>query len=1264
MARNKKGNAVNAEGETALIETDSSTSDFFVVGIGASTGSLEALEQFFQNMPSVGNMAFVIIQNSFSDYKSYMSEILKKHTEMPVYQIQDGMQLLAGSIYMNQPNSIVRISHGQFELTEQSANQPIKMLIDVFFDSLARDKIEKSVGVILSGEGSDGTHGSRIIKEVGGIVIGQEEKTARYMGMPRSVIATKICDYILPPAKMPEKLLKYTGQLSLVKYIEVETQKKEEAKESMNFIYNILKKQFAIDFSLYKQSTVLRCIERRMRINQITSLYEYVSYLKEELEEVDALFNSLLIGVTRFFRDKEAFEIIKKKVIPEIVDSKAEGSTVRVWVAGCSTGEEAYTLAILFKEYIDYGGKDINVKIFATDIDRNAIEYASKGVYPDSVSEDMGFAYLSRYFVKNSDNYQITKSIRDMVIFSTHNVISNPPFHKIDLVSCRNLLIYFQPELQARVLSTFQFALETKGFMFLGISETTGGLNSYFSTVDSKWKIYRSKESKKRPLMDGFSVISAGMRTSQAKTAENYFAHKVRNNLETDDIYARLIEECLPPSVIVDENGELIQVCGAADKYLKVPRGRAYYDIQKMVPKELSAAIGTAISRVKKDGKSVNYTNIQVNLGEEKFYINLVVKPLETKRSGSLILVMFEESAGNLGKADHIENFDTISKLHERIGDLEQELQYTKDNLQASIEEIEASSEELQSTNEELLVSNEELHSTNEELQSVNEELMVVNNQYQYKIQELADLNNDMVNFLNSTSIGTIFLDSHLCIKRFTPSITKEINLMEQDIGRPIGHISHNLKSQDLISLSSEVLKSAVSTEKEVQSTSGKFYIIRCAPYRTNENRVEGVVISLVDMTARKEIEDKLRQSKDRYQKLVELSPYAILILKNNLIQYSNAEGINLLQVGSYKQLIGKPIRSFLNIDESAITKVWEQYQLDENELIMPMEEQIIRKDGSKLFVEVVFIPAYFEDEPTELIMIRDITYRKLSEQLKEENARKERLLKEAAAFDEMKNEFFSNLSHELRTPLNVIMSTIQLLEFQIQNNKINSSAFDVKKYIKIMKQNCFRQLRLVNNMLDITKMDAGFYQLNIQNHDIVNIIKSIASSVSDYIKNQSINLIFETEVPNRIIACDPDSIERIILNLMSNAVKFTKTDGYISVRLFETDNKFCISVKDMGIGIPKDKQEIIFDRFRQVDKSLTRNHEGSGIGLSLVKSLVEMQGGEISVRSELGCGAEFLIELPIRVVPYDDYIYIDKYEKHSNVEKIYIEFSDIYSLS
>ena len=1264
MGRNKKGNALNTEGETRLMEIDSGISDFFVVGIGTSTESLEALEQFFQNMPPASNMAFVIIQNSFSEYKSYMSEFLKKHTDMPIYQILDGMQLLPGNIYTNQPNSIVRICNGRFELAEQSANQPIKMLIDIFLDSLARDKLEKSIAVILSGDGSDGAHGSRIIKEVGGIVIGQEEKTARYIGMSRSVIATRICDYILPSAKMPEKLLKYTGQLSLVNYIEGETQRKEEAKESMNFIYNILKKQFAIDFSLYKQSTVLRCIERRMRINQITSFYEYVSYLKEELEEVDSLFNSLLIGVTRFFRDKEAFEVIKKKVIPEIVDNKAAGSTARIWVAGCSTGEEAYALAILFREYIDNAGKDISVKIFATDIDRNAIEYASKGIYPDSISEDMNFDYLTRYFIKNSDAYQITKSIRDMVIFSTHNVISNPPFHKIDLVSCRNLLIYFQPELQARVLSTFQFALETKGFMFLGISETTGGLNGYFSTLDSKWKIYRSKETKKRPLMDGFSIISAGMRTAQVKTAESYFSHKGRNNLETDDIYARLIEECLPPSVIVDENGELIQVCGAADKYLKVPRGRAYYDIQKMVPKELSAAIGTAISRVKKDGKSVNYTNIQVNLGEEKFYINLVVKPLETKRSGSLILVMFEESASNMEKADHTENFDTISKLHERIGDLEQELQYTKDSLQASIEEIEASSEELQSTNEELLVSNEELHSTNEELQSVNEELMVVNNQYQYKIQELADLNNDMINFLNSTSIGTIFLDSNLCIKRFTPAITKEINLMEQDIGRPIGHISHNLKQEDLISLSAEVLKSAVTTEKEVQSTNGRFYIIRCAPYRTNENRVEGVVISLVDITARKETEDKLRESKDKYQKLVELSPYAILILKDNLIQYTNAEGLNLLQVRSYKQLIGKPIRSFININEIEMSRIWAQYQQDESYPMVPMEEQIIRQDGSKLFVEVMFIPAYFEDESTELVIIRDITFRKLSEQLKEENARKERLLKEAAAFDEMKNEFFSNLSHELRTPLSVIMSTIQLIEFHMQNNNISSSGFDAKKYIKIMKQNCFRQLRLVNNMLDITKMDAGFYQLNVQNHDIVNIIRSIASSVSDYIKNQSINLVFETEVPNRVIACDPDSIERIILNLLSNAVKFTKAEGYISVRLFEKENKFCIAVKDMGIGIPKDKQAIIFDRFRQVDKSLTRNHEGSGIGLSLVKALVEMQGGSISVQSELGCGAEFIIELPIRIIPYDDYIYIDKYEKHSNVEKIYIEFSDIYSLS
>lgn len=1244
---------------------DKSTMDFYTVGIGASAGGLEALEQFFVHMPVVDNMAFVVIQHLSPDYKSYMPELLAKHTKMKVYHIQSGMKIIPGCVYLNPPRFNVVISEGKFLLKDQEPIQKINLAIDTFLESLSAAAKEKAIAIILSGTGSDGTRGCRSVKESGGIIIAQDEHTAKFYGMPRSVISTNICDYVMAPKYMPEELMKYTGQpasAGISRAVEADDGA-EEKNDVLSSIYNMIKKRYQVDFKLYKQSTVLRCIDRRMRMNQIQEPEMYLELLKESVEEMEGLYSSLLIGVTRFFRDEEAFNIIKSKVIPEIVRNKPDNSTIRVWIAGCSTGEEAYSLAILFREHMDAIQRNTNIKIFATDIDSNAIEYASAGIYPDSISRDVSLERLNRYFIKKREVYQVSKAIREMVIFSSHNVISNPPFFKIDLLSCRNLLIYFQPVLQTRILSTFQFAIETNGFMFLGNSETTGELGKYFSTVDAKWKIFRCRESKKRPLIDDVSVISSGMKLAPLRSENDYVMRKVRNSWEMDDIYAKLIEETLPPCVVVDESGELVQVCGDADRFLKVPKGRAYYDIQKMVPKELSTALGTAMSKVRKEKKVVTYTNIKIALPEGIICVNLIVKPLITKKNGPLVLVLFEEVKNTAPQGDYEENYDTINKLHERIADLEQELQYTKESLQTSIEEIETSSEEIQSANEELLVSNEELHSTNEELQSVNEELIVVNTQYQYKIQELADLNDDMTNFLNSTTIGTIFLDSNLSVRKFTPAITREINLIESDIGRPISHISHNLTGVDLIGEARRVMQTLIPSEQEVQSSGGRYYLLKYAPYRTNDNIIKGVVISLVDISSRKSAELSLDKSRKRYEKLVEIAPFAIFILKDNLIQFTNTEGMKLLQVRAVDQLIGKPIGKYVNINEELLVKNQDEVLLCEAGRSIIPEEKIIRADGSVIYVEAMSMTVNFDDEGALLLILRDITFKRLSEQLQEDNFRTRRLLEEAKVFDGMKNDFFSNLSHELRTPLNVIMSTLQLLQSMDKHKAKGETDQSRKRYMDIMKQNCFRQLRLINNLIDITKIDSGFFEVSIGNHDIINVVENITLSVSEYISAKSINLIFDTEEEEKVIACDPDKIERIMLNLLSNAVKFTNEGGNIYVNIYNPEGWVRISVKDSGIGIPEEKLDIIFERFRQVDKSMARGQEGSGIGLSLVKSLVEMHGGKISVKSDYGKGTEFIIDLP-DVTVEDTEAPIEEVKPQNNVEKIHLEFSDIYNLN
>ncbi|MCB2294243.1 PAS domain-containing protein [Clostridium algoriphilum] len=605
----------------------------------------------------------------------------------------------------------------------------------------------------------------------------------------------------------------------------------------------------------------------------------------------------------------------------------------------------------------------------------------------------------------------------------------------------------------------------------------------------------------------------------------------------------------------------------------------------------------------------------------------------------------------SVDKNKYIGQHDLEKKLNERIIQLEEELQYTKECLQTS--------------NEEHLVYNEELQSINEEYQAVNDELLKINTQYQYKNQELADLYDDMTNYLDSADIGTIFLDENLCIRKFTPSITKEINLKEQDIGRPMNHISNNLINDDLNMGASEVLNSHMSYEKEIQSKNGRWYLLKCEPYCTVENLIKGVVLSLVDITRSKHAEIEMVRSKERYEQLVENSPYSIYIIQNGKFYFSNSAGIKLLKAKDLNELMFIQYAYYFNIDEEElIDNGVNSIQMHEKTII-PKEDRIILPDGTVLLVEISAMPLLFDGSAAKLLLVRDTSFRIKERLLEEENKKNKRLLDETILSETLKTEFFSNLSHELRTPLNVILSALQLLDTYASGSDVNDKEIKFKKYSNIMKQNCYRQLRLVNNMIDITKLDAGFFELTLQNCNIINIVESVTMSVAEYIKSKSIELIFDTDIEECIIPCDPEKIERVILNLLANSIKFTKPGGNITVNMYDKGENIIISIKDTGIGIPNDKLDIIFDRFRQVDRSLTRNQEGSGIGLSIVKSLVELHGGKISVLSEYGKGTEFIIVFPVIVLPEEnDICEVFEAESQERIERIHIEFSDIYSLN
>ncbi len=828
--------------------------NFYVVGIGASAGGLEALEKFFDNMPPGNGMAFIVVQHLSPDYKSMMVEILSKHTEMPVIQIEDGMQVYPNHIYLIPSRKNITIFHGKLYLTEKDAHRGLSLPIDIFFLSLAQDQGDKAIAIILSGTGSDGTRGIRAIKESEGTIMVQDPDSAKFDGMPKSAISTGLCDYIIPPETMPEALLKFTQHPTLAKVFTPEKAAIEKHENTLFKVLSLIREQLNVDFTNYKENTVIRRIERRMNINQIDTIEKYLHYLQKFPLEIKVLYKELLIGVTKFFRDPESFETLAEEVVPKLFEKKSIYTPVRVWIAGCSTGEEAYSIAILLAEYIKKIELQHTVKIFATDIDKHAIEYASLGVYPESIAADVALPRLRNFFVKQEDNkYQIIRQLRQMVIFAPHNLIKDPPFVKIDLVSCRNLFIYLQPVLQDKILSLFHFSLKPQGFLLLGSSESISDNVHLFSTVDASKKIYQYK---------GNYLASSHQAQNEVVPEVLPFIYNLPRQEKwgkmpsqkqfVDLIYEALSVEFIPPCIVTNENLDILHINGNLETYLKFPQGQMSINLTKILRQDISVILTTAAHNAIAHGKKLLY-NLKFKVNDSYKDVNIHVRPLslDSPESPKLLLIIFEQLHAHSVEKEEVSDIST--DFNQRIIDLERELEYTRETLQATIEELETSNEELQATNEELLAANEELQSTNEELQAVNEELVTVNSEYQYKIQELTELNDDINNLLFSINIGTLFLDKQLCVKRYTKDIAQEINLIESDLGRPLQHLAHRLKYPQFIDDIKWVLQSGQAKEVEVENQQDKWFLLRISPYLTTYHLIEGVVITMVDITRRRE---------------------------------------------------------------------------------------------------------------------------------------------------------------------------------------------------------------------------------------------------------------------------------------------------------------------------------------------------------------------------------------------------------------------------
>jgi len=990
----------SSTGENSVLDVsldESPKKDFPIVGIGASAGGLAAFEAFFSAIPDDSNsgMAFVLVQHLDPNRKSMLTDLIGRYTRMPVYEVRDEMVVRPNCVYVIPPNRDMILEYGTLQLQEPAEPHGHRLPINLFFRSLAQSKQELAIGIVLSGTGEDGTLGAREIKAEGGMVMVQSPESSEYDGMPRSTIATGLADYILPPAEMPAQLIAYVTQ-AFGKRPHIIPK----AEDAMKKIFNLVRIQTGHDFSDYKKNTIIRRIERRMAIKNIKSVDEYVQYLEQNPVEVEALFQDLLIGVTSFFRNPTAFEALQEKVLQYLFTSKHPDSAIRIWVPGCSTGEEAYSIGILLQEQMEILKKTFKVQIFATDVDKQAIVQARSGVYPSSISVDISPERLERFFITDSGgNYRIQKSIRDMIVFSEQDIIKDPPFSKLDLLSCRNVLIYMDRRLQKKLIPLFHYALNPGGFLFLGPSETVGEFENLFETLGRKSKLYRKKDVNSGHLLMG-TFIPPRLESRETNKPSDKAPAESKLNLR-ELIEQTMLQYYAPAGVLVNQRGDILYLHGRTGMYLEPASGEAGLNILKMAREGLHQELTTALHVAVVRKEPVFRSGLRVKTNGDFTTVNLALRPVAVGTNGpNLFLITFEEAKiseqSQIGKDSDTgagEGACEKSKdIDARILELKRELQIKEENLKASNEELETSNEELKSSNEEMQSINEELQSTNEELetskeelQSVNEELATVNTELQNKVADLSQAINDMNNLLSGTDIGTIFVDYQLHIMRFTPAVTKIINLIPTDVGRPVGDIVSNLLGYDrLLEDITEVLNTLTPKDIEVQTQKGAWYLLRIRPYRTLENVIKGAVITFTDITEMKRAREILKKSEAmrRLAVVVHDASDAIILqdLKGDILAWNPmAERMyGWSEAEALKMNISSLVPESRKAEELNVLN-----KLSHDEVLEPYRTQRLTKDGKT--IEVWLTATSLVNEANVIYAISTI-----EREIKSENMKKE----------------------------------------------------------------------------------------------------------------------------------------------------------------------------------------------------------------------------------------------------------------------------------
>lgn len=1186
-----------------------------VVGLGASAGGLDAFQRFFDTMPADSGMAFVLIQHLDPTHVSMMRDLLSAHTRMPVVEATDGIPLEPDHVFLIPPGFYLAVHDGTLRLSEPHERHGARLPFDFFLRSLAQECCEQAVCAILSGTGADGSLGLKAVSERGGLVIVQDPNEAAHDGMPRTAIDTGCADLVLPVAAIPEAIMRYCRKAQVNDARQAPSQPRTD-EDDLAEIVALLGATTSHDFSLYKSGTLQRRVERRMAMAGIEQSARYLAALRADAKEREALAKDLLINVTRFFRDAEAFALLAKTIVPDVVREHVLGRPLRVWVPGCSTGEEAYSIAMLFLEEIAAARRNIKLQVFASDIDPDCVAFARDGAYLEQVQVDLTPERLARFFLREDDRYRVIRELREAMVFTTQNLLADAPLSRLDLISCRNVLIYLGPEAQERILSLFHFALRDDGVLLLGSSETVGNLGGRFAPISKKHRIFRHI-GHSRPGEVDFPVTAGDYgRPTRSEVVRSRTDHVAPLGAL---VQRTLLTAYAPASVLINAKREGVHFFGPTDRYLKIASGKASQDILVMAREGLRGKLKTAIQRAIDDQARALITGARMDRDGGPVAVNIAALPLRGEGEGLLLVSFTDEvkrEARPIGQGETPVDASRVIDLEQELDAMRGELKSAVRDLEIANEEHKAINEEAMSVNEEFQSTNEELETSKEELQSLNEELTALNSQLQETVERQRATSDDLNNILNSSDVATLFLDCALKIRFFTPATKALFNVIATDIGRPLGDLTHRFGDNDLLEDAHKVLATCVAMRREMKADNGSWYVRRVLPYRSEAADVEGVIVTFTGISEIKEAQQEIQAARAYSDSIIATISEPLIVLDEDRRVISASSSFYRVFAVTPEATVGRHLQEAGNhLDVPAL-----------RDFIASLATNVAATRNAEI---AITLPALgrrllavsarvIHEEPSAarkmLVGFLDVTEAKRDEEVLE--AAKA----EAERANIGKSRFLAAASHDLRQPL----QTISLLQGILVKRATDEG---ILKLLERLDETVGAMSSMLDKLLDINQLEAGVVRPEVIDFPIGGLLDRLRT---EFILHAAEKGLEWRSVPCRLtVRSDPRLLEQMLRNLLSNAVKYTK-EGKLLLGCRRRGEKLRIEVLDTGIGIPRKEVRKIFEEFHQLDNPARESDRGLGLGLSIVQRLGGLLDHPIDVSSLPGSGSLFAVEVPL----------------------------------